>query len=145
MCIHVLFYSVAHKSPNKDSDRPEHWSLYLNIKQFIKIFFILHRKKSALLQLMLYFLKIRTFNDLKKKIVNPCCFWAKQKYWMKSERESFKCEDENARLWMVIPAFGSLETLPIVMLAVVRLSLSQSVCLWVLLPKLCLFILSIQM
>lgn len=83
-------------------------------------------KKCALLQLMLYFLKIRTFNDLKKS-VNPWCFWAKQKYWMKYKRESFKHKYENARHWVVIPAFGSLAEFPTIMLAVVKLSLSQSV------------------
>lgn len=84
-------------------------------------------KKCALLQLMLYFLKIRTFNDLKKS-VNFWCVWAKQKYWMKYKGESFKHEYENTRHWVVIPAFGFLAALPIVKLAVVELSLSQSVC-----------------
>lgn len=79
-----------------------------------------------------------------KKSVNPYYFSAKQKYWMQYKRESFKSESENARRWMVVPAFGSLATLPPLMLAVLKLSLSQSVSLWIPLPKLCLINLVLQ-
>lgn len=47
---------------------------------------------------------------------------------MKYQRESFKHKYENARHWVVISAFGSLAAFPTATLAVVELSLSQSVC-----------------